>query len=488
MRTVPGPTDRVVVVGAGLGGLSAALRLVAAGREVTVLERGPHPGGRAGLLELDGYSFDTGPTVLTMPDLIADALGCVGEELADWLDLRPLHPVYRAFFPDGSSLDVLSDPGAMAEEVRRVCGPEEARGYERFVRFAARLYRYERQDFIDRNTDSPVDLLTPNLARLAAVGGFRRLAPAVSSYLKDPRTQRVFSFQSLYAGVSPFEALALYAVIAYMDAVSGVVAPVGGMHAVPRALAAAAEKHGATLRYGETVTRVVVQHGRAVGVETAAGERIAADVVVLNPDLPAALDLLPPRRRRRLRSSPSCFLLLAGSRQDYTRTAHHNLHFGREWRGVFRDLTRRGRLMADPSLLVTSATKTDPTLAPAGRHSWSVLAPTPNQTSGIDWEVVGPRYREELLHRLDGLGYRGFGHAMEVEHVTTPLDWERQGLVDGTPFSFAHTLRQTGPFRPGNLVPGVEGVVLTGTGTRPGVGVPMVLLSGRLAAERVVGR
>jgi phytoene desaturase len=488
VRTVAGPTDRVVVVGAGLGGLSAALRLLAAGREVTVVERSAHPGGRAGILERDGYAFDTGPTVLTMPDLLADALGCVGEELTDWLDLRPLDPAYRAFFPDGSTLDVRSDPAAMAEEVRRVCGPEEARGYERFVRFASRLYRYERDAFIDRNTDSPLDLLTPDLARLAAVGGFRRLAPKVASYLKDPRTRRVFSFQSLYAGVSPYEALALYAVIAYMDAVSGVVAPVGGMHAVPRALAGAAEKHGATLRYGETVTRVVVERGRAVGVETAGGERIPADVVVLNPDLPAAYDLLPPRPRRRLRSSPSCFLLLAGSRQNYTRTAHHNLHFGREWRPVFRDLTRRGRLMADPSLLVTSPTRTDPALAPPGRHVYSVLAPTPNQTSGIDWEVVGPRYREELLHRLDGLGYKGFEDSLEVEHVTTPLDWERQGLVDGTPFSFAHTVRQTGPFRPGNLVPGVDGVVLTGTGTRPGVGVPMVLLSGRLAAERVVGR
>jgi phytoene desaturase len=487
VRTVPGPTDRVVVVGAGLGGLSATLRLLAAGREVTVLERSDQPGGRAGLLEDSGYAFDTGPTVLTMPDVLAEAFRCVGEELTDWLDLRPLDPVYRAFFPDGSTLDVRSDPAAMAEEVRRACGAKEAQGYERFVRFASRLYRYERDDFIDRNTDSPLDLLTPNLARLAAVGGFRRLAPKVASYLKDPRTQRVFSFQALYAGVSPYEALALYAVIAYMDAVSGVVAPVGGMHAVPRAMAAAAEKHGATIRYGETVTRVVVEHGRAVGVETAGGERVPADVVVLNADLPAAYDLLPRPPRRRLRSSPSCFLLLVGSRQGYSRIAHHNLHFGREWRSVFSDLTRRGRLMGDPSLLVTSATMTDPTLAPAGRHSYYVLAPTPNQTSGIDWEVVGPRYRDELLHRLECLGYKGFSDSIEVEHVTTPLDWERQGLSDGSPFSFAHTTSQTGPFRPGNLVPGLDGVVLTGSGTRPGVGVPMVLLSGRLAAERVVG-
>lgn len=488
MRTVPGPTDRVVVVGAGLAGLSAALRLLAAGREVTLLERGDGPGGRAGLLELDGYAFDTGPTVLTMPDIVADALMCVGEELDDWLDLVHLDPVYRAFFPDGSSLDVRADPAATAEEIRRLCGPREAAGYERFVRFASRLYRYERDDFLDLNTDSPLDLLTTNLARLAAVGGFRRLAPAVSSYLKDPRTQRVFSFQALYAGVSPYRALALYAVIAYMDTVGGVVAPRGGMHAVPRALAGAAEKHGATIRYGETVAQVVVEGGRAKAVETASGERVEADAVVLTGDLPGAYDLLPHRRRRRLRASPSCFLLLAGSRQGYTQIAHHNLHFGRTWKPVFDDLTRRGRLMADPSLLVTSPTRTDPTLAPPGRHSYYVLAPTPNLTSGIDWSVVGPRYRDELLHRLEELGYRGVADALEVEHVTPPLGWERQGFVDGSPFSFAHTAAQTGPFRPGNLVPGLANVVLAGCGTRPGVGVPMVLLSGRLAAERVVGR
>lgn len=493
MRTVPGRTDHVVVVGAGLAGLSCTLRLLGAGRQVTVLERETVPGGRAGLLEDGGYCFDTGPTVLTMPELIADALACVDEELSDWLDLVPLDPVYRAHFPDGSTLDVRSDPEAMAEEVRRVCGPGEAEGYLRFVRFASRLYRLERDDFIDRNTDSPLDLLTPNLARLVAAGGLRRLAPKVSSYLKDPRTQRVFSFQAMYAGLSPHEALALYAVISYLDTVGGVVVPRGGVHALPRALAAAAEKHGATLRYGETVTRVVVEHGRAVGVETAAGERISADVVVLNPDLPVAYrDLLPasatPRRVPRLRPSPSCVLLLAGSRADYTKAAHHNLHFGRAWRPVFDDLLRRRRLMADPSLLVTRPTVTDPSLAPAGRHSYYVLAPVPDQRSGIDWDVVGPRYRDELVHVLEQRGYVGFGDAIEVEHLTTPADWERRGMAHGTPFASAHTFHQTGPFRPANLAPHVEGVVFAGSGTRPGVGVPMVLISGRLAAERVVGR
>jgi phytoene desaturase len=482
---------RVVVVGAGLGGLSCALRLAGAGCDVTVLERAAVPGGRAGLLEVDGYRFDTGPTVLTMPSLIADAFAAVGEEMDDWLTLRPLDPVYRAYFPDGSVLDVKSSVPAMAEEVRRVCGPAEAAGYERWVGFVSKLYRLELASFIDRNVDSPLDLLTPDLARLAALGAFRRLAPKVAQYLKDPRMRRVMSFQSMYAGLSPYDALAVYAVIAYMDTVAGVWFPVGGMHAVPRALAGAAEKHGVTFRYGTSATSVVVSGGRARGVVTSDGDVVDADVVVLNPDLPVAYrSLLPadatPRRVKSLKHSPSCFLLLAGSTASYGAIAHHNLHFGRAWRATFDELIRDRALMSDPSLLVTCPTVSDPSLAPPGRHSYYVLVPTPNLDAGIDWSVVGPRYRDEVVGRLERLGYAGFGDAVEVERVTTPYDWRALGMERGTPFAAAHTFFQTGPFRPANVAPKVGGVVFTGSGTVPGVGVPMVLISGRLAAERVL--
>jgi phytoene desaturase len=493
MRTVTGPTDHVVVVGAGLGGLSAALRLAGAGRRVTVLEQADVPGGRAGRVETDGFSFDTGPTVLTMPDLIADALDCVGEEMSDWLDLAPVDPLYRAFYPDGSTLDVHADTGRMADEISRVSGPDEARGYLRYVEFVSSLFRHEMTDFIDRNIDSPLDLVTGNLARLVALGGFRRLAPKVEQFLHDPRLQRVYSFQAMYAGVSPQQALALYAVIAYMDSVAGVYAPRGGMHAVPRALAGAAEKHGVEIRYGTRVEQVETSGGRATGVRTADGERIAADVVVLNPDLPVAYrTLLPaehtPRRVRRLRYSPSCVVLNVGSSATYRRTAHHNIHFGRSWRSVFRELIDERTLMSDPSFLVTNPTASDPTLAPDGKQIYYVLFPTPNLDADIDWSVVGPRYRDEMITRLERAGYIGFGDAIEVEHRTTPADWAAQGMERGAPFASAHTFGQTGPFRPGNLVKGLENVVLTGSGTIPGVGVPMVLISGRLAAERVLGR
>ena len=491
-RTVTGPSQHVVVVGAGLAGLSAAMRLAGAGRQVTVLEKESVPGGRAGRLSVPTaggtYEFDTGPTVLTMPDLIADAFDSVGEDMNDWLTLEPVAPLYRAFYPDGSVLNVHADVDEMADEISTVIGPDEAAGYRRYVDFVSQLYRYEMKDFIDRNIDSPLDLVTPDLARLVAIGGFRKLAPKVREFLKDPRTERVYSFQAMYAGLSPYDALAIYAVIAYMDSVAGVFFPKGGMHAVPVAMAGAAEKHGVTFRYDTTVTRVETQGDRAVAVHTADGERIPADVVILNPDLPVAYrDLLgkTPWSVERLQYSPSCFLLLAGSNANYSKIAHHNIHFGKSWRGVFDELIDQQRLMSDPSLLVTNPTKSDPSLAPDGKQIYYVLFPTPNLDADIDWREQGPRYRDEVVRVLEERGYVGFGDAIEVEDVTTPLDWAERGMERGAPFAAAHSFTQTGPFRPGNIWG--ENVVFTGSGTQPGVGVPMVLVSGRLAAERVTG-
>jgi len=491
MRTVKGPTESVVIVGAGLAGLSAALRLAGAGRSVTVIERESVPGGRSGLLQKDGYNFDTGPTVLTMPSLIEDAFNSVGEEMKDWLDLIPLRPLYRAFYHDGSQLDVYPDTKEMEAEIAKVIGPEEAIGYRNYVDFVTKLYKYEINDFIDRNIDSPFGLLTPNLARLIAIGGFRKLSPKVSQFLKDPRTQKVYSFQAMYAGVSPQQALAIYAVIAYMDSVNGVFFPRGGMHAVPRALAAAAEKHGVKFKYSTTAATIEKRNGRATAVITTDGERIPCDALILNPDLPVAWKELigkEPWSIKRLNYSPSCVTMLVGSKKSYDHIAHHNIHFGASWDGVFNELINKKILMTDPSILVTVPSLDDKSLTPPGKESYYVLFPTPNLDADIDWKVTGPKYRDQMIKTLEQRGYTDFGDSIEVEHLTTPLDWEAQGMERGAPFASAHTFFQTGPFRPRNLAAGFENIVFAGSGTQPGVGVPMVLISGRLAAERILGK
>jgi phytoene desaturase len=268
------------------------------------------------------------------------------------------------------------------------------------------------------------------------------------------------------------------------------------MQSVPRALAAAAEKAGVGFRYGSAVSRVDVRGGRAHGVVLDGGEYVRADAVVLTPDAPVAIrELLPPqaagrvwtRRLPRQKYSPSCFLLLAGSSCAYPGAGHHTISFGHAWRRTFSELIDRRELMSDPSLLVTCATASDPELAPAGRHTYYVLAPTPNLDARLDWSVIGPRYRDELIETLEQRGWAGFGSGIETSRITTPADWRAQGLERGAPFAAAHTFMQTGPLRLPNLLPNVENVVLAGSGTVPGVGVPMVLVSGRLAAQRIAG-
>jgi phytoene desaturase len=493
VRTVPGRTDRIVVVGAGLAGLSAALRLRGAGRDVTVVERGSGPGGRAGRVERGGYALDTGPSVFTAPELVGDALAAVGEKLDERLTLLPLGTTYRAQYADGSHLDVHADPDAFADEVATLCGPAEAAALRRYLADLAALYRLQLGTFIDRNLDSPLDLIGAELVTLARRGGFGRLSRHVGRYFTDDRLRRLFSFQALYAGVSPFRAIAAYAVIAQLDIGAGVWHPVGGIAAVPRALAAAAADAGVAFRYDAAVEELETSGRRVSAVRLAGGERLPADAVVVTTDQPDVLvpGLRPPRRPV---YSPSCVALHLGVRTELPGQAHHTISFGESWRGVFEELTRDGRPMSDPSLLVSMPSRTDRSLAPDGGQVLSIVAPTPNldRRSGgnpaLDWTALGPRYRDEVLRTLEARGWTGLTGAIEVEEMATPRDWAAQGMAAGTPFALAHTFGQTGPFRPSTLPrSGPENVVLAGSSVQPGVGVPMVLISGRLAAERITG-
>lgn len=489
MHTVRGRTDHVVVVGAGLAGLSAALHLAGRGRQVTVVEREAWPGGRAGRRDIAGYRIDTGPTVLTMPDLIDEAFAAVGESSSQRLDLLPVDPAYRALFADGGSIDVHSDADRMAAAIEEFAGPREAAGYRALRDWLQRLYQTEFAGFISANFDSPLSMLTPQLGRLAAIGGFRRWDTMVRRHISDAKLRRVFTFQSLYAGVAPQHALAVYAVIAYMDTISGVYFPRGGVRALPEALAAAAQDAGVRFCYGSTVTRLDRSGARVTAVITAEGERVACDAVVLTTELPHTYQLLGrrPRRILPLRAAPSAVVLHAGCSALPRDTAHHTILFGSEWEQTFTDIIQAGQVMRDPSLLVTRPTASDPTLAPAGSDLLYVLAPAPNLSRGnIDWADTGPAYaqsmldtvRERLLPHLDDA---------EVLHLDTPADWAHRGMTAGTPFALAHTFTQTGPFRPANLVRGIENAVLAGSSTVPGVGVPTTLISGRLAADRIIG-
>ena len=484
------PLD-VVVIGAGLGGLAAAAHLSRAGHTVTIVERESIPGGRAGMITEAGFRLDNGPTVLTMPNLLADAFAAAGAEMADFVTIKPVDPMYRAVYADGSTLHVRHGREAMTDEIRQFANAREAEAFGRFCDWLEQLYRVEMAHFIDANFDSVLDLVKPWRAGLELVrlGGFGKLGRKVASFFDDERLQRIFSFQSMYAGLAPYEALSLYAVITYMDSVEGVFVPEGGMHAMATGLASAVEKAGVTIRYDSPVTRILRTGSGAVsGVEVAGSERIAADVVVCNPDLPVAYRTLlggvdAPRVARRGKYSPSCLLWVAGVKGlPPAEAAHHNIHFGHDWNASFKALIHDGVRMPDPSILVTLHSLDDASLAPAGCSSIYVLEPTPNLDGRIDWSRERDRITDSLRAKVAGLGYPT---DVVVERLYDPLDWEAMGMERGTPFALAHTFRQTGPFRPNNVDKRVPGLVFTGSSTLPGVGVPMVLVSGKLAAERV---
>lgn len=482
----------VVVIGAGLAGLSAAAHLRADGHDVVVVEREATPGGRSGRLERDGFTFDTGPTVLTMVDLVREPFTVLGASMEDHLDLQVLDPAYRARYADGSTLHVRHGHDAMRAEIERHSGSADAAAFDDFVTWLRALYDVEMPHFIETNFNSPLDLLRhPRAAaELLALRGFGRLGPEIRRRFADERLHRLFSFQAMYAGLAPDQALALYAVITYMDSVEGVYFPAGGMRAVPQAMTAAAQAAGVLFRFGESVTRLDRRSDGCVrGVTLDGGERIAADAVVVTLDLPTAYsrllpDLAPPRGVRSGKYSPSALVWHLGVRgTPGPEVAHHNIHFGEQWSEAFTDLLKRGTAMADPSRFVCVPSLHDATAAPEGSSTLYVLEPVPNLGVGqLNWEVEGPRLRDRL-HRF--LAAEGYPLDIVTEQLVTPVDWRDQGMEQGTPFALAHTFAQTGPFRPPNVERRVPGLVFAGSGTVPGVGVPMVLISGRLAAQRV---
>ncbi|QIK65998.1 phytoene desaturase [Nocardioides sp. HDW12B] len=489
--TSAGRSAKVVVAGAGLSGLAAACHLRAAGHEVTVLERDDEVGGRAGTWRSQGYRFDTGPVVMTMPELLAEPFAALGVDLADAVPMRRLDPSYRAHFADGTSLDVRADMGDLKAEVARLCSPEEAERLQGLLDWLARLYDVEIDTFLDRNYDSPLGLMSSPLRalELLRLGGLGSLDRAVSRRLHDERLQRVFSFQALYAGVSPQLARAVLAVIAHMDVVRGVHYPEGGMHTVPHALGQALVKAGAEVVTGAEVTALVRgPDGSVEGVRLADGHVQEADAVVCTVDLPVAYrrllpDVRPPRAVRRGHYSPSAVVWHVGlGSPPPPGIAHHNIHFGADWAGAFDALLDDRTLMPDPSRLVTAPSVSDPTAAPEGGSTLYVLEPVPHLGSDLDWRTLAPAMRERLMTFLE---HNNYGTDVVVDRLVTPDEWEAQGMHLGTPFALAHTFGQSGPFRPRNTTRKVPGLVFAGSGTTPGVGIPMVLMSGKHAAWRV---
>ncbi|HEY0972335.1 MAG TPA: phytoene desaturase family protein [Gemmatimonadales bacterium] len=484
-----------VVVGAGFGGLAAAVRLRAMGWRVVVLEALDQAGGRARVFRRDGFTFDAGPTVITAPHLIAELFELMGRDPGDYYSLVPVDPFYRILFHDGSALDYVGDEERLLAQFERF-EPRDVDGYRRLAREAERIFDVG----FTRLADQPFDRLStmlrvvPEMARLQS---WRTVHGMVARHIRDPRLRQALTFEPLLVGGNPFSTSSIYLLIHWLERKWGVHFAMGGTAAVIAALVRLLEESDVEVRLDTPVTEIEVEGGRVVAVRTETGERIACALVVANADPSAVYTRLVAARHRRrhtdravarVRQSMGLFVGYFGTDRTHPDLAHHTIVLGPRYRALLDDVFHRRVLADDFSLYLHAPTRTDPSLAPPGCETFYVLSPVPNTRAGIDWtreaEPYFARIREELERRL----LPGLGASLVTSFHMTPTDFEQTlRSVDGAAFGPEPLLTQSAWFRYHNRSPDVSGLYFVGAGTHPGGGIPGVLCSAKVL-ERVAPR
>ena len=485
------PTDsrpHAIVIGSGFGGLAAAVRLGARGWRVTVLERLERIGGRASVLEHDGFTFDRGPTIVTAPFLFEELWTLAGRRMAGDIELKPLDPFYRIRFDDGSHVDCFRDPEAMRREVERIA-PHDVAAWERFMAMAREICRIGFEELGHRPFSSFADMLriAPDLLRLQ---GWRSVHGLVSTFVRSPKLRTVLSFHPLLIGGNPFRAPAIYCLIPDLERRWGVHYPIGGVGRLVDGLASLVATQGGMVRIDADVARIETQGARATGVSLASGETIVADVVISNADAATTygtlLDAAAPRRwsdRRLARARHSMGLLVwyFGVDGHYEDVDHHTILLGPRYEGLVEDIFERKRLTEDFSIYLHRPTASDRSVAPQGCDAFYALTPVPNLDGAVDWTVETDRRWRAIERRLEETILPGLSSRIVTSHVSTPIDFRDDYLsARGAGFGFEPVLTQSAWFRPHNRSETVENLFLVGAGTHPGAGLPGVLSSARI--------
>ncbi len=485
-------SSRVAIIGAGPGGLAAALLLAARGLQVTLFEKETAVGGRTRTINAPGgYRFDIGPTFFLYPRVLELIFEACGERLENHVELMRLDPQYHLVFEGGGDLRATPDLGRLAEEVARL-SPEDARNVPRFVadnRAKLKAFR----PVLEQSFSKPTDMVSPAMiAALPHLRPFSSVDGDLKRYFRDPRVRLAFSFQTKYLGMSPFQCPSLFTILSFLEYEHGVFHPKGGCGAISEAMAALARRMGVDIRLGTPVDRILYDKGEAVGIE-AGGERVPAGSVVVNGDFGHAIRRLVPeamrprwtdRKLARTKISCSTFMLYLGLEGDVGDLAHHTILLSREYERNIREITG-GILPEQPSIYVHNAGATDPTLAPKGHTSLYVLVPVPNLRCDLDWAALAPRYRQIALDRLKVLGLRDVESRIRYERVVTPRAWESEfSVFEGATFNLAHSLDQMLYFRPHNRFG--RNVYLVGGGTHPGSGLPVIYEGARITARLLI--
>jgi len=479
---------KAIVIGAGFGGIAAALRLRAKGYSVTLIDRCAALGGRAQVYEREGFRHDAGPTVITAPFLFEELFALFGERFADHVKLVPLTPWYRFQFADGDTFDYGGTLEATLAEIERI-EPRDRAGYLALLEHSRRIYdigftQLSAQPFHRLGT------MLRQVPHLLGLRNYETVWQMVSRHLVSDKLRRAFSIQPLLVGGNPFDTTSIYGLIHFLERAYGVHFAMGGTGAVTQALGGLMERQGIALRLSTTVERVRIEQGVARGVVLADGTHVDADIVVSDADAAHLYRDLVPRAEQALATrvklsqahySMGLFVLYFGTTRTYPDVAHHTIWMGERYRELLNDIFHRQKLSEDFSLYVHRPTATDPSFAPAGQDSFYVLCPVPNLQADIDWAIEGPRLRDRIVDALERTMLPGLKATITADFYKTPEDFrDEYRSVHGAGFSVAPIFRQSAWFRFHNQSESVRNLYLVGAGTHPGAGVPGVLCSAKV--------
>jgi len=479
---------QAIIIGAGLGGIAAALRLHAKGYQVTLVDRCATLGGRAQVFERDGFRHDAGPTVITAPFLFEELFELFGERFSDHVKLVPLKPWYRFHYDDGSHFDYGGTLEETLAEIARI-DPQDCAGYLALLAQSKRIFEV---GFTELSAQPFHRFMTMvrQIPKLIGLRNYETVWSMVSRHLSNPKLRQAFSIQPLLVGGNPFDTTSIYALIHYLEREYGVHFAMGGTGAITRALGELMERQGIKIELGVTVEKVVVQGGVAKGVMLADGSVRTADVIVSNADAAHLYrHMIQPSdqaasTRLKLAGahySMGLFVLYFGTTRTYPEVAHHTIWMGPRYRELLEDIFYRQVLADDFSLYLHRPTATDPSFAPPGCDSFYVLCPVPNLQAKVNWKIEGPRLRDRIVAALDRTILPGLTESITADFYKTPEDFRSDYLsVHGAGFSVAPLFRQSAWFRFHNRAEGIKNLYLTGAGTHPGAGMPGVLCSAKV--------
>ncbi len=480
-----------VIVGAGPGGLAAAMLLAKSGVKVTIVEKRDQVGGRTSTWDQDGYKFDIGPTFFLYPRVLKEIFAASGYDLDREVPMTRLDPQYRLVFGSGGELLATPNVEKMEKAIAAI-SPEDARRFHQFLTLN-RIKLEKFLPFLQSPFESWKDLAKPGMLNLLPLlAPWRSLDSDLQMHFKDDRIRLGFSFQSKYLGMSPFRCPSLFSILSFLEYEHGVFHPTGGCGAVTKTMARIAREMGVEILLNEPVERVLIEKGKAIGVKTA-NHSLPADAVVVNADFAGAMKRMVPNHLRdkwtneklaKKKYSCSTFMMYLGIDGRYDDVSHHTIYLAENYKQNLRDIEELHQLSDNPSFYVQNAGVTDPTLAPDGKSTLYVLLPVTHESSNVDWRKETPRYRDLALKQLAKIGITDVEKRIRTEKIITPEGWKNEfDLYKGATFSMAHSLDQMLHLRPHNRFEDIDQMYLVGGGTHPGSGLPVIFESARITSR-----